>query len=98
MMQSTSFMTSLLQLIYTHLHELLNFTKRQNFRPVQIKAVADDKCDQKIDISPFPGNQHFLLSSQCFPPIQKQISIFNPFPNKPLVLRVCSIILLKTLW
>ena len=37
------------------------------------------------------SNQHFLLFLLYFAP-------FNPFPNKPWFLRVCSTRLLKTLW
>ena len=44
------------------------------------------------------GNQHFLLFQQCFLPSTTKYSIFNPFPNKPWFLRVCSTSLLKTLW
>ena len=38
------------------------------------------------------GYQHFLLSHNVFK------TFLNPFPNRPLFLRVCSISLLKTLW
>ena len=45
------------------------------------------------------GNQHFLLFPLCllhfFTP---NFNYFNPFPNKPWFLRVCSTSLLKTLW
>ena len=44
------------------------------------------------------GNQHFLLFPQSFLPYQRQISCFNPFPNKPWFLLVCSTGLLKTPW
>ena len=57
----------------------------------------------------YVDNQHFLLFPKCFLPIQKEHLLvsdiyfvickrFNPFPNKPLFLRVCSQSLLKTLW
>ena len=43
------------------------------------------------------GYQHFLLVFQCFLFHQAEILPFNPFPNKPWFLRVCSSSLLKTL-
>ena len=48
----------------------------------------------------YAGYQHILLFPKCFLPFPKQISIFhfNPFPNKPWILRVCSRSPSKTLW
>ena len=46
------------------------------------------------------GNQNFLLIPICLLPYERQISFlsnFNPFPNKPWFLHVCSTSLLKTL-
>ena len=43
------------------------------------------------------GNQHFLFSSKMFSHGQRQKPSFNPFPNRPWFLRVCSTSLLKTL-
>ena len=41
--------------------------------------------------------QYFPLFPQCFQKLSFSGS-FNPFPNKPWFLRVCSMSLLKTLW
>ena len=35
-------------------------------------------------------NQHFLLLLRCFLPYGRQKESFNPFPNKPWFLHVCS--------
>ena len=70
------------------------FTKRQNFRPVQIQSIyrQQNKCDQKTEFvsggvknivgkGENAGNQHFLLSPKCF---QKA-----PFPGSLKVGIVC---------
>ena len=60
------------------------------------------------------GYQHFLLFPKCFKKPSPSGSlkarivgrrvhrlvwkVVNPFPNKPCILRVCSVSLLKTLW
>ena len=52
------------------------------------------------------ANQHFLHFPQCFRMASLSGSLrvgivwyrVNPFPNKPLFLRVCSTRFLKTLW
>ena len=41
---------------------------------------------------------HFLLFQQCFLRFWTQSWLFNPFPNKPVFLCVCSTSFLKALW
>ena len=62
-----------LQMTYSMARKILLFTKRQNFRPVQIQSIRrqQNKCDQKIEIClgkgrKHGGYQHFLLFPQCF--------------------------------
>ena len=45
-----------------------------------------------------PSNSNFSFLPQCFLANKVQIQSFNPFPNNPWFLRVCSKSLLKTLW
>ena len=66
-----------------------------NFNPYP--AICYDMIENIVGAGENAGYQHFLLFPKCF---QKTFSYgsFNPLPNKPWFLCVCSASLLKTLW
>ena len=76
----------------------------------KLKALADDKIyvpkklksvlareENIVGKGENAGYQHFLLFPKCYQKVSFT-EVFNPFPNKPWFLRVCSTSLLTTLW
>ena len=67
-----------------------------------MKTLLQKENNVDLAFSSFPTS----ISTLLYPSVQKQymyvklglIQCFNPFPNKPWFLRVCSKSLLKTLW
>ena len=54
----------------------------------QVVNSVFERVENNVENGENAGYWHFHIFPQCF----------NPFPNKPLFLRVCSTSLLKTLW
>ena len=63
-------------------------------------ALTKNLIRHRQDSNPSPSSKTILLTKHaltlCF--IKYLRHTFNPFPKKPLLLRVCNTSLLKTLW
>ena len=55
-------------------------------------------CKRPLSLLPFEWSLNTGYTVVIFSRIRQNFLNFNPFPNKPWFLRVCSTSLLKTLW
>ena len=89
-------------MIIMNLCKEYRLSSRWPMLPKQIKCGTwIDICLERVENIVWKGenaaNQHFFHVPQCFKRLYL-LDRFNPFPNSPWFLPVCSTSLLKTLW